>query len=81
VQVVSGRQKAESALKNFEASQLSSDHHEGWRYFLEKSDLKAGTNPVEATQLREADLDRRESKASQETEIQIPTRPSSNNHR
>ena len=79
VKVVSGKQKAESALKTFEASQQSSDHHEGWRYFLEKTDLKAGTDPAEATQLRQADLELRESKAPQET--QIPTRPASNNHR
>ena len=81
MKVVSGKQKAESALKKFEDSQLSSDHHEGWRYFLEKTDLKAGTDPAEATHLRQADLDQRESKAAQEAEIQIPARPSSNNHR
>jgi len=60
VVVVSGRQNAESELKKFEDSQGSSDRHEGWRYFIEKSNLKAGTYPAEATQRRQAELERRE---------------------
>ena len=68
VEVVKGRTNAESTLKNFEAEQSSSDRHEGWRYFLEKSTLKAGTNPAEATELRQAELERRESKATQDGE-------------
>ena len=36
-----------------EDSQEPSDRHEGWRYFLEKADLKAGTDPIEATQKRQ----------------------------
>ena len=66
VEVVRGKHQAESALLNFEASQTSSDHHEGWRYFLEKTDLKAGTNPGEATERRQAQLELRESKALEE---------------
>ena len=66
VEVVKGRQNAESTLKNFENEQSSSDRHEGWRYFLEKSTLKAGTNPAEATELRQAELESRETKATQE---------------
>ena len=65
VEVVKGRQNAESTLKNFEAEQSSADRHEGWRFFLEKSTLKAGTDPAEATELRQAELERRESKATQ----------------
>ena len=38
----------------------------GWRYFIEKTDLKAGTDPAEATQHRQAELEGRESKALQE---------------
>jgi len=51
-QVMSGKQNAESELKNFEDSQHSSDRHKGWRYFIEKTDLRAGTDPAEATQLK-----------------------------
>ena len=65
--VVRGKQRAESGLKKFEDSQDSSDRHEGWRYFIEKTDLKAGTAPVEATQCRQAELEGRESKALRET--------------
>jgi len=68
IQVVRGKQNAESALKELEASQEPPDHHEGWRYFLERTDMKAGTDPAEATQRRQADLESRESKALQETD-------------
>src|ERR1700686_5898812 len=68
VEVVKGRQNAESTLKNFEAEQSSADRHEGWRYFLEKSTLKAGTDPAEATELRQAELESGETKAAQEGE-------------
>jgi hypothetical protein len=66
VEVVKGRQNAESTLKNFENEQSSADRHEGWRYFLEKSTLKAGTDPAEATELRQAELESRETKATKE---------------
>lgn len=79
VEVVSGRQNAESALKKFEDSQSSSDRHEGWRYFFEKTKMKAGTDPEQATRLRQEDLETRESKAPQEPDT--PIRPSSNNQR
>lgn len=64
VEVVKGRMNAESALKKFEGEQSSADRHEGWRYFLEKTTLKAGTDPAEATELRQAELENRESKAN-----------------
>jgi hypothetical protein len=67
VEVVKGRQNAESALKNFESGQSSSDRHEGWRYFLEKTTLKAGTDPAEATILRQTELENRETKATQDS--------------
>jgi hypothetical protein len=67
VAVVRGKQSAESELKKFEDSQDSSDRREGWRYFIEKTDLKAGTDPAEATQRRQAELEGRESKALRET--------------
>ena len=65
--VVRGKHSAESELKKFEDSQDSSDRHEGWRYFIEKTDFKAGTDPTEATQRRQAELEGRESKALRET--------------
>jgi hypothetical protein len=66
VEVVKGRTNAESALKRFERDQNPADRHEGWRYFLEKTTLKAGTDPTEATELRQAELETRETKATQE---------------
>lgn len=54
-------------LKKFEDSQTSGDRHEGWRYFLEKTEMKAGMDPAQATNLRQSDLETRESKALQET--------------
>lgn len=79
VAIVRGKQKAESALKEFVDSQNSSDHHEGWRYFLEKSDMQAGTDPAEATDRRQADLELRESKVPEEPKNAI--RPPSKSHR
>src|SRR5215472_3945698 len=65
--VVRGKQKAESELKKFADSQDSSDRHEGWRYFIEKTDLEPGTDPIEATQRRQAELEGRESIALRDT--------------
>lgn len=75
VAVVRGRHNAESELKKFEDSQHSSDRHEGWRFFLEKTNLEAGTDPAEATQRRQAELDGRESKALRETNTPNFPRP------
>ncbi|MGB9233755.1 MAG: hypothetical protein WCC04_05020 [Terriglobales bacterium] len=58
-------------MKRFEESQGSSEHHEGWRYFFEKTDLKAGTDPAEATHRRQTQLEVRESNAMQETKPSI----------
>jgi hypothetical protein len=65
--VIRGKQNAELQLKKFEDSQDFSDRHEGWRYFIEKIDLKAGTDPAEATQHRQSELEGRESDALRET--------------
>jgi len=75
--VIKGRNTAESALGQFERSQTSEDRHAGWRYFLEKTDLKAGMNPAEATTLRQMRLEVRESEAQQLSD-QIPFNPRSN---
>lgn len=66
VEVVKGRQNAETALKKFRECQSAPDYHEGWRYFFEKTDLKAGMDPAHATDLRQADLESRESKYGKE---------------
>jgi hypothetical protein len=68
VEVVKGKQLAESTLQKFEGCQDSTDHYEGWRYLIDKSDLKPGTDPTEATLLRQQELEMRESRAMQETE-------------
>jgi hypothetical protein len=64
--VVRGKQQAEVTLKQFQDAESSSDYHEGWRYFIEKTDMKAGTDPAEATHRRQAELELRESKESQD---------------
>lgn len=69
--VVSGRHIAESELKSFESSQDSSDRHEGWRYFIEKTELTPGTDPIKATQQRQSQLEQRESKALSEAKTLI----------
>jgi hypothetical protein len=66
IAVIRGRQNAESELKKFEDAQDSSHRHEGWCYFIERIDLKAGTDPNEATKHRQAELEGRESKALRE---------------
>lgn len=63
VEIVKGLQNAESTMKEFEAGQSPEDRHVGWRYFLEKTKLTAGTNPAEATHLRQTELENRESEA------------------
>ena len=73
--MVKGKQNAESELKKFEDSQEPSDRHEGWRYFVEKTNLRVGTDPIEATQQRQAELEGRESKALGETTTSIVRPP------
>jgi hypothetical protein len=58
---------AEVELAKYQASQASNDLHEGWRYFIEKTDLKAGTDPAAATEYRQSELEKRESGASGES--------------
>jgi hypothetical protein len=74
--VVRGKQNAELELKNFEDAQDPSDRHEGWRYFIERTNIKAGTDPSVATQRRQAELEVRESKALREENFpSIPSNP------
>jgi hypothetical protein len=75
--VVRGKQTADSELKRLEECQDSSDRHEGWRYLIDKTSLKAGMDPIEATQHRQAELEARESKAMQENATAIKRSPNS----
>lgn len=72
VEVVKGRQLAELTLQNHETNQDSADHYEGWRYFIEKTRLKNGIDPKEATLLRQQELESRESTAMRETKAIFP---------
>jgi hypothetical protein len=63
VQVIQGKLNAELSVKHLDAGESSEDRHAGWRYFLEKTEIKPGTDPAEATQLRQQELETRESDA------------------
>ena len=75
VGVVKGEQNAKLAVQELQACQSSEDHHAGWRYFLEQSELKAGTDPAHATDVRQAELERRESKAMDPADGQRTDQP------
>jgi hypothetical protein len=61
--VVKGREQAQAIVTQFERSQTGEDRHIGWRYFMEKTDLRAGMDPAEATNLRQSRLEMRESES------------------
>jgi len=71
VLVVKGKENAESELGKLESAQPSDDRHQGWRYFIEKTSMKAGTDPAEATHQRQAELDLRESKAIEDNKTPV----------
>jgi hypothetical protein len=54
---------AEHLLRDYEFGQSEQDRHNGWRYFLEETDLVPGMSADEATKLRQARLERRESES------------------
>jgi hypothetical protein len=62
IAVIRSKRKAEDTVKEYEQAQSPSDHHEGWRYFIERTTLTPGTDPAEATNQRQAELELRESK-------------------
>ncbi len=64
VEVIQGRQNAEATMREYQNRQSPPDVHEGWRYFLEKTGLRAGMDPAQATDARQRDLELRESKES-----------------
>jgi len=59
--VVKAHAAAEHLLRDCEFGQSEQDRHNGWRYFLEETDLLPGMSADEATKLRQARLERRES--------------------
>src|SRR5437762_2200425 len=67
VAIIKGKSNAETTLKSLEVQQSSEDRHEGWRYFLEKTDLKAGMDPQEATSLRQVNLELRGTECTERT--------------
>ncbi len=54
---------AENLMRDYEFGQSEEDRYNGWRYFLEETDLAPGMNADEATKLRQVRLERRESGA------------------
>ena len=72
VQVVRGKNSAETTVKQYEDSQSSEDRHAGWRFFPEKTEIKPGTNAVEATHRRQSDLETRERKAQEDIDAAAP---------
>jgi hypothetical protein len=64
IAVIGGKHRAEVELKKFEDAQNSSDRHEGWRYLIDKTDLKAGTDPAEATLHRQSGIGKTRIKSS-----------------
>jgi len=61
--IVKGRVHALATITQFESAQSPEDRQAGWRYFLEKTDLKPGMDPAQATSMRQMRLDVRESQA------------------
>ena len=72
VAVVRSKHAAESDLKKLEESQDPSDRHQGWRYFIEKTDQKPGIDPTQATLHRQQELEARESTAMREMKTIVP---------
>ena len=68
VAVLKGKHCAETEMKNLENFQLSQDRLEGWRYFVEPTHQRAGTDAVEATQVRQEELESRETSAQLEAD-------------
>jgi hypothetical protein len=58
--VVKAHTAAEHLMKNYESGQSEEDRFNGWRYFVEETDLDPGMNADEATKLRQVRLERRE---------------------
>ena len=67
--VLQAHTAAENLMRDYEFGQSEEDRHNGWRYFLEETDLAPGMNADEATKLRQVRLERRESGAFDNTSV------------
>ena len=74
VQVIRGQQNATRAVAQFEGGQTSDDRHDGWRYFLEETELTPGMDPEQATRQRWREFDAREAKAMDQLNYESPRR-------
>ena len=61
--VIKGGSNAKMRIEHFERAQSNEDRNAGWRYFLERTNLKPGMDPGKATKVRQARLDVRESRS------------------
>jgi hypothetical protein len=62
VAIITGVEAAKRTLANFNWCQTEENRRAGWRYFLEKTDLRPGMDPERATKLRQVRFDLRESR-------------------
>jgi len=67
--VLQAHTAAENLMRDYEFGQSEEDRYNGWRYFLEETDLAPGMNADEATKLRQVRLERRESGAFDNTSV------------
>lgn len=61
VAVIKGIEVAQRTLDDFDWYQSEESRREGWRYFLEETDLRPGMDPEKATKLRQVRFDLQES--------------------
>jgi hypothetical protein len=61
VAIIKGVEAAKRTLANFDWCQSEENRREGWRYFLEKTDLRPGMDPEKATKLRQVRFDLQQS--------------------
>jgi hypothetical protein len=61
VAVIKGIELAQRTLDDFDWCQSEGNRRAGWRYFLEKTDLRPGMDPEKATQVRQVRFDLQES--------------------
>jgi hypothetical protein len=74
VEIVRGQDTAAASIRRLEQEQSSEDRHEGWRYFLEETELQPGMDPQQATRQRWTDFEAREAKAMSQSIPEIPRR-------
>jgi len=61
--VIKGIEAAQRTLNDFDWCQSGENRKAGWRYFLEETDLRPGTDPEKAAALRQVRLDLQESQS------------------